>query len=75
VKTKLRTAFERVQRIFLRMPSGGTHFITCPGGGLPESARLAECDWEDINHSLTVSATEVNLERRLNFYSERDQNC
>lgn len=71
----LRTAFERVQE---NIPAAChevvREFIQAPGGWTAASARLAECDWEDIKPLFDgLRREKFNFgEATLHFYSECD---
>ena len=72
---ELRTSFERVKNdipeIYHQVISD---FITAPGGWTVESARLADCNWEDIKPLFDgLRGEKFNLGRAtLDFYQERD---
>lgn len=72
---ELRTAFEHVKEDI----PGAYHpvvrgFISAPGGWTEASARLAECDWEDIKPLFDgLKREKFNLGKAtLGFYGERD---
>ena len=72
---ELRTAFERVhENIPEACHQVVRDFMQAPGGWTAASARLAECDWEDIKPLFDgLKREKFNLgEATLDFYSERD---
>lgn len=72
---ELRTAFDRVKdHIPEAEHEAVCDFIVAPGGWTPESARLAECDWESIKPLFDGLRRErFNLGRAtLDFYQERN---
>jgi S-DNA-T family DNA segregation ATPase FtsK/SpoIIIE len=72
---ELRTAFDRVRD---DIPEGChtqvADFIAAPAGWTPESAALAECDWEDVKPLFDgLRREKFNLGQvTLDFYSERN---